>query len=403
MRKMNYVRLSLTAAIGTATALLANQAPAAVGDIYESNMGTVLRFATTGGNPGTFIPNLSNPKGLVFDGNNHIYVADASRGAIYRFNSIDGTSGFTFAQALSSPIGLAMDVFGSLYESDSGSGNVYKFNTTDGTKTTFATEVGNPAGLAFDSNGNLFVANFSGNAIYKITPEGSKTTFATGLNFPAGLAVDSSNNLFVADSESGTIYKFTPDGTRSVFISGFTQPYGIAFEASGNLIIADHGNGGTFRVTPSGARTTIFQSDFNTPQFVTIEPAAHEVLNISTRGYVQGGAHVLIAGFIIGGIGPVGTTVVVRAIGPSLPAAVVDPLPDPVLEVRDSSGTLLALNDNWGDAPPGQRVSGDLSPTDAHEAALQLVLHGGSYTAIVYGGGAGITIGTAVVEVYHVP
>src|SRR5207237_7147406 len=108
------------------------------------------------------------------------------------------------------------------------------------------------------------------------------------------------------------------------------------------------GNGGTFRVTPAGVRTTVFQSDFNTPQFVAIEPASHQVLNISTRGYIQGGDHIIIAGFIIGGIGPVGTTVVVRALGPSLPAAIVDPLPDPVLEVRDSSGALIALNDNWG-------------------------------------------------------
>src|SRR5204862_8154702 len=100
------------------------------------------------------------------------------------------------------------------------------------------------------------------------------------------------------------------------------------------------------------------------PQFVAVEPAPHQVLNISTRGYVQGGDHIIIGGFIIGGIGPVGTTVVVRAIGPSLSTAgVVDPLPDPVLEVRDSSGALIALNDNWGDAPPEQMVPSSLAPT----------------------------------------
>ena len=36
-------------------------------------------------------------------------------------------------------------------------------------------------------------------------------------------------------------------------------------------------------------------------------------------------------------------------------------------------------------------------------AALKLSLHGGTYTAIVYGGGNGATFGTALVEAYNVP
>ena len=399
---MNCFSLLPIAAVVAAVTLIANNAPAAVGDIYESNEGMILRFANGVGSPGTIVSNLSNPKGIAFDGNGHFYVADATRGTIYRFSSVDGSQAFGFASDLSSPVGLTFDVAGSLFESDAGSGTIFKFSTVDGTKTTFASGVGTPAGLAFDSHGNLFVADFTGGAVYKITPDGTRTTFASGLSFPAGLAIDTSNNVFEADSESGTIFKFAPDGTRSSFASGLSTPYGLAFDAVGNLIEADKGSGSTFRFTPGGVRTTIFQSDFNTPQFVAVEPAPHQVLNISTRGYVQGGDHIIIAGFIIGGIGPVGTTVVVRAIGPSLSTAgVVDPLPDPVLEVRDSSGALIALNDNWQDAPIEQRITGTLIPTDSHESGLQLVLHGGAYTAIVYGGGTGATVGTAVVEVYH--
>jgi sugar lactone lactonase YvrE len=401
MRKMNCLRPLLIAAIVAAITFIANNAPAAVGDIYESNDGMILRF-NAAGTPITFVSNLSNPKGIVFDGNGHLYVADATRGAIYRYSSIDGSQAFGFALGLSSPVGLTFDLAGSLFESDAGSGTIFKFATADGTKTTFASGVGTPAGLAFDSHGNLFVADFAGGAIYKITPDGTRTTFASGLSFPAGLAIDTSNNVFEADSESGTIFKFAPDGTRSSFATGLSTPYGLAFEANGNLIEADNGSGSTYRFTPAGVRTTIFQSDFNTPQFVAVEPAPHQVLNISSRGFIQGGDHILIAGFIIGGIGPVGTTVVVRAIGPSLSTAgVVDPLPDPVLEVRDSSGALVARNDNYHDAPPGQLVPGTLAPTNDLESALQLKLGGGSYTALVFGGGTGATTGTAVVEVYH--
>lgn len=402
MRKTNCLHLLLTAAALAVSPLIAVSARASVGEIYETNNGMILKFLLAGGTPSTFASGLSNPKGLAFDGNGHIFAADAGTGTILRFNTIDGSGGVTFVSGLSSPIGLTFDLLGNLFESDAGSGTIFKFSTVDGTKTTFATAVGAPAGLAFDGNANLFVADFTGGAIYKFTPIGTKTTFASGLSFPAGLAIDSSNNVFEADSGSGTIFKFTPDGTKTSFATGLSTPYGLAFEATGNLIEADKDSGSTFRFSPTGDKTTIFTSDFNTPQFVAVEPAPHQLLNISTRGFVQGGDHVLIAGFIVGGIGPVGTTIAVRAIGPSLSAAgILDPLPDPVLEVRDSSGTLVGFNDNWADALPAQLIETDLQPTDSHESALQLVLHGGAFTAIV--SGAGGLVGTAVVEVYHLP
>jgi sugar lactone lactonase YvrE len=399
MRKTNCLHLLLTAAALAALPLIARSARAGVGDIYETNDGMILKFLPAGGTPSTFASNLANPKGLAFDGNGHVYVADAGSGTIIRFNTIDGTGGVTFALGLSSPVGLTFDILGNLVESDAGSGTIFKFSTVDGTKTSFATGVGAPAGLAFDNNGNLFVADFAGGLIYKIAPDGTKTTFASGLSFPAGLAIDTSNNVFEADSGSGIIFKFAPDGTKTSFATGLSSPYGLAFEATGNLIEADKDSGSTFRFTPSGDRTTIFSTNFNTPQFVAVEPASHRLLNISTRGFVQGGDHVLIAGFVVGGTGPVGKTIAVRAIGPSLSTAgILDPLPDPVLEIHDASGALVAFNDNWADAPPAQLIGFTLQPTDPKEAALQLVLHGGAFTAIV--SGAGGLVGTALVEVY---
>src|SRR5438309_1337780 len=141
MRKMNCLRLLLNAVVVAGIALIANNAPAAVGDIYESNDGMILRFNAAGGTPGTFVSGLSNPKGIAFDGNGHIYVADASRGAIYRYSSINGSQAFGFALGLSSPVGLTFDLAGNLFESDAGSGTIFKFATTDGTKTTFSTGV----------------------------------------------------------------------------------------------------------------------------------------------------------------------------------------------------------------------------------------------------------------------
>jgi sugar lactone lactonase YvrE len=401
MRKTNRLRLLLTVAALAAGSLITINARAAVGDIYETNQGMILRILPAGtSTPITFADGLANPKGLVFDGKGRLYVADAGTGSIKLYNTPGGAIG-TYVNNLSSPVCVDFDTSGSLYVGEAGSGNIIKF-AQDGTRTTFASGLGSPAGFAFASNGNLFVTDFSGGKIYQITPAGTVSPFASGLGFPAGLAFDSAGNLFEADSGTGSIFKFAPDGTKTTFTTDLVTPYGLAFEANGNLIVSDHGNGGTFRFTPAGVKGTVFSSDFNTPQFVAIEPAIHQFLNISTRGFIQGGDHILIAGFIIGGIGPVGTTIVIRAIGPSLPSSIVDPLPDPVLEVRDASGALIAMNNDWQDAPVEQRVDTNFAPTNVHESALKLVLHGGAYTAIVYGGGAGATTGTAVVEAYNV-
>ena len=61
--------------------------------------------------------------------------------------------------------------------------------------------------------------------------------------------------------------------------------------------------------------------------------------NISTRGSVGTGDDVLIGGFILQPDGGVSSTILVRAIGPSLAAAqVAGPLQDPEIELYDSNG-----------------------------------------------------------------
>ena len=399
MTKTNLLRSLLTAVALAALPFGATSLRAATGDIFETNEGNLIRFKATGGTPGTFATGFTSPKGLVFDGNGHLYVADAGKNAIIVFTVPDGT-GSTFLSGLNAPTGVALDTAGNLYVSEAGSGNILKFAAADTTKTTFASNVGASAGLAFDNSGNLFAADFNGGKINKFTPDGTQSTFATGLDHPAGLAVDGEGNVFEADSGSGSILKFAPDGTKTTFATGVGRPYGLAFDASGNLIVADNENGATLRYSPSGAKTPIFQSDFNTPQFVAVEPSQHQLLNISTRGLVQGGDNVLIAGFVVGGNGPVGTSVLVRALGPSLSAfGVSNPLPDPVIELRDASGTLIASNNNWRDTQADAITGTKLTPTDDRESAILTSLHGGSFTAIV-GTATGET-GTAVVEVYN--
>jgi sugar lactone lactonase YvrE len=399
MMKMTSFR-PLFATIAVATSMLAAQGRAAVGDIYETNEGNVLRFKSGGGQPGSFITGFTNPKGLVFDGNGHLYVADPGKNSVVVFTT-DGV-GSTYLSALNGPTGLAIDATGNLYVSETTSGNILKFDAAKN-KTTFASNTGASAGITFDASGNLFSADFNGGKIYKFSPDGAtKTTFASGLSFPAGLAFDSAGNLFVAESEAGNILKFTPDGAKTSFVTGLGRPFGIVFDASGNLIVADNERGATLRIPPDGTKLVLFQSDFNTPQFVAIETAQHTLLNISTRGFIRGGNDNLIAGFVIGGTGPVGTSILIRALGPSLTTfGITDPLPDPVIELRDASGTLLASNNDWKDSQQAAITATPLEPSNDRESAILTTLRGGAFTAIV--GSATGESGTVVVEVYNLP
>ena len=121
-----------------------------------------------------------------------------------------------------------------------------------------------------------------------------------------------------------------------------------------------------------------------------------KLANISTRGFVQTGDNVLIAGTII--VGQTPQKVLVRAIGPSLPFPGV--LGDPTLELRDQNGGLVAGNDNWRSTQEAEIIDTTIPPTNDFESAIVATLpaNAASYTAIVRG--VNDAAGIAVVEIY---
>jgi hypothetical protein len=125
--------------------------------------------------------------------------------------------------------------------------------------------------------------------------------------------------------------------------------------------------------------------------------ANSRLANISTRGLVQTGDNVLIAGTIVQGQVP--QKVIVVALGPSLPLS--GKLANPTLELRDVHGTLLDANDNWVDSPNKQAIiDSGVAPGDNMESAIVATLpaNAAQYTAIVRGVNG--TTGVAVVEVF---
>jgi hypothetical protein len=173
--------------------------------------------------------------------------------------------------------------------------------------------------------------------------------------------------------------------------------------ASESAIIADL-QPGNYTAVVRGVNNTVGVA---LVEVYDLSPGAGSSLsNISTRSFVQTDEHVMIGGFIVQGSGT--KRAIIRAIGPELTQyGIPDALANPILELHNGSGALIASNDDWqatilGGIITGNQVS-DIqnsghAPTAASESAIIADLQPGNYTAVVRG--VNNTVGVALVEVY---
>jgi hypothetical protein len=179
------------------------------------------------------------------------------------------------------------------------------------------------------------------------------------------------------------------DGSGSVLTTNL-----LAFTATTNCTIdgVAHGTDGVLDST-SGQHTLVVGS-----QTYTVNPDKNVAGNISTRLQVGTGTDVLIGGFIIQGTTP--KRVAVRGIGPSLAAVgLTGVLADPMIELHDQTGAIIAQNDNWQNSDLRVDLVGSgLAPSNPNEAALIAYLNPGSYTVVLQGIGG--TTGIGLVEIY---
>ena len=167
------------------------------------------------------------------------------------------------------------------------------------------------------------------------------------------------------------------------------------------------------RTLNPGNYTVILRGKNNSTGIALIEaydldPFANSKLaNISTRGLVQTGDNVMIAGFVAGPANAAPTGILIRGIGPSLSSfGVSNALQDPTLELHDANGAKLRTNDNWKiDDASGQSQQSDIQgtgipPSDDRESAILVDVAPGNYTAIL--AGKNNTSGVGLVEIYNV-
>jgi sugar lactone lactonase YvrE len=424
----------------------------ASGNLYAANFAgnTIEKFSPTGVDLGVFA-NVIRPTGLAFDAAGNLYVANFST-SIMRF-APNGTQLSSFTSLnLNNPQGIAFDSLGNLYAANSGSDTIEVFSPNGVDLGSLATtqEISGPVGLAFDSSGNLYVVNSLAATITKFSPDGFQSTFAQTEFMPAFIAIQRSPtlvnistrvNVMTGDNVLDGGFIIVGPGTKTILIRGLgpslassgitgvlADPLIELHGGSENAIIASNDNWknnqqaeieatgipptddaeSALIVTLSeGAYTVIQRGKGNTTGVGLIEiydlgvlGFGPELANISTRGFVGTGSDVMIAGFIApsatGGSG----NVLLRALGPSLGSAgVSDPLADPILELHDSNGVLIASNDNWKSDQQSEIEATGIPPTNDLEAAIFATLTPGSYTAIESGKNGGTGVG--LVEVYN--
>jgi uncharacterized protein GlcG (DUF336 family) len=126
---------------------------------------------------------------------------------------------------------------------------------------------------------------------------------------------------------------------------------------------------------------------------------ASQLASVSTRARVQTGSGVLIGGLNItsqNGDLPV----LLRSLGPSLGVfGVSTPLGDPVLEIRNTSGAIVASNDNWKQTQQVAIEATGLAPPNDKDAAILTPLRPGTYSIIVHDAAGGS--GVALFEAYN--
>jgi hypothetical protein len=153
---------------------------------------------------------------------------------------------------------------------------------------------------------------------------------------------------------------------------------------------------GSYTAVVSGVGNSVGTGVVDAYDLSAASPA--KLANIATRGFIQAGDKLMIAGFIVQNA-PV--KAVVRAIGPSLLAfGINNALADTTLELRDQNGTFLLKNDDWKtDSQQAQELQSiGLQPSHDLEAALVTTIPPGQYTAQVRGKNDSSGIG--VVQVY---
>ena len=250
---------------------------------------------------------------------------------------------------------------------------------------------------AMGGSGNTFVGTGISN-VFPITFVVSNAVTASSAPVfstqPISVSVTGGRVALIAAASNSPTYQWMLNGSA---VSGATDS---------TLLIADAtASAGSYTCVATNSAGTATSNAATVGIVATSDPG--HLINLSARAQVGTGSNIIFGGFAIGPYGGPGTLpVLVRGSGPAIGAApfnVPGTLPDPQLQLFDSTDAVLMTNNGWnGDATIASTAAAvgafAWGNTSSHDAAFVTTLPTGAFTAQV-AGQSGDT-GDALVEIY---
>ena len=222
--------------------------------IFDGQDQLVRKFGNGGSGNGQF----TNPHGLAFDADNHLYVSECSNNRVQKV-SINGGhllhighGGYGSGNGqLYSPSGITVHN-DRLYIADCNNNRISVFQLNG----QFCSIIGsgrlsNPYDVTVSGNGHLLVADYGNNCITSFTLDGTYVgRFDKGqLSGPIGLTTDLNGFVLVTENGNHRVSVFDKDGvclcnfgSNGAANGQFSAPRGIAVSPNGNIYIADYSN-----------------------------------------------------------------------------------------------------------------------------------------------------------------
>jgi tripartite motif-containing protein 71 len=245
--------------------------------VFDSKGTKLFQFGTAGTAPGQF----KAPRGVGFDANNNLYVADTTNSRIQVFAlGVNSATLLRWWADTGDFRGLTVDkVKGWVYVVNAGKGTIDKFDLLGTRLGTFGGWGTGPGkfldggrGATVDGDGNVWVGDMPNFRAQKFSPTGQFLLQAPspaqppppgGFAMPGSAAVDSAGNLFVIDTYNWRVQKLAADGTfvrqwgrrgGGVDQFGLQYPRGVAVDRrDGTVVVADTDNSTIKKYTSDGA------------------------------------------------------------------------------------------------------------------------------------------------------
>lgn len=195
------------------------------------------------------ISGLTNPEGIVVDGNGNILVTTWGRIHKYSQDGNQLASVTTGDWNVDITEGSSNDVFVAVnYELGAA---ILKFDANLNSASTQFSEFSSLSGITTLDNGNLAVTDYSEGKVHIMDSTGSSilSSFSTGTVDPWKLATDTTDAILVADPTAKTVNKYTSAG-ELLDTGNFSQPFGVATDTANNIYVAD-GDSGFLRMLDS--------------------------------------------------------------------------------------------------------------------------------------------------------